>query len=193
MTIRGMATKRVRPSSAATKKRILEAARTLFSENGFDRTTIRLVAARAVIHPSLVMRYFGNKEDLFASAVSFDLRLPDLAAMAAKKRGGFLARYFVERWEGPRAGDELPALLRVAVTHSEGRVKLIHIFEEQLAPAIAEIVPGKRAKVCAALIATQALGMAFTRYVVQLPAVVSLSTDQIATALGETFQHYLDS
>lgn len=44
-----------------------------------------------------------------------------------------MARYFVERWEGPEAGDELPALLRVAVTHSEGRAKLVRIFEEQLA------------------------------------------------------------
>lgn len=188
-----MVTKRVRPNSAATKERILEAARTLFSENGFDRTTIRLVAARAVIHPSLVMRYFGTKEDLFASAVSFDLRLPDLAAITPKKRGEFLARYFIERWEGPEAGDELPALLRVAVTHSEGRAKLVRIFEEQLAPLIAKLVPGKQAKVCAALIATQALGLAFTRYVIQLPAVVSLSTDQIAVALGRTFQRYLDS
>jgi AcrR family transcriptional regulator len=188
-----MATKGVRPSSAATKERILEAARALFSENGFDRTTIRLVAARAVIHPSLVMRYFGDKEGLFASAVSFDLRIPDLASIAPRKRGEFLARYFVKRWEGPEAGDELPALLRVAVTHSEGRSKLIHIFEEQLAPLIAKIVPRKQAKVCAALIATQALGMAFTRYVIQLPAVVSLSTDQITAALGETFQRYLDS
>jgi hypothetical protein len=50
------------------------------------------------------MRYFGDKEGLFASAVSFDLRLPGLASIAPRKRGEFLARYFVKRWEGPEAG-----------------------------------------------------------------------------------------
>ncbi|GAB3746332.1 TetR/AcrR family transcriptional regulator [Microlunatus parietis] len=48
-----------------TRARILTAARDLFAENGFDRTTIRAVATAAATDPALVMRYFGSKEELF--------------------------------------------------------------------------------------------------------------------------------
>jgi AcrR family transcriptional regulator len=178
--------------SQATKDRILEAARTLFAERGFERTTVRLVAARAVIHPSLVIRYFGSKEALFAAAVHFELRLPNLAEVKGKRRGEFLAGYFLQRWEGPDAGDELPALLRVAVTHPEGKTQLIRIFQEQLRPALTKILPRHKVASRAALIATQAIGLAFTRYVLELPAVVALSREEIVTAVGGTFQRYLE-
>jgi len=178
--------------SQPTRDRILDAARLLFGELGFERTTVRLVATRASIHPSLVMRYFGSKEGLFAAAAKFDLRLPDLSGVNQKKRGEFLARYFLDRWEGPDAGEELPALLRVAVTHPEGKAQLYRIFRDQLEPAIAKIVRRQHVSNCAAFIATQAIGLAFTRYVLQLPAVVALSGSQIIETVGETLQRYLE-
>ncbi|MFE3519051.1 TetR family transcriptional regulator [Streptomyces sp. NPDC059166] len=53
----------------ATEHRILEGARGLFAEKGFDRTTIRAVAASAGVDPALVMQYFGSKRELFTRAV----------------------------------------------------------------------------------------------------------------------------
>lgn len=47
---------------------ILGAARALFAETGFERATIRAVAARAGVDPALVMQYYGSKEGLFAAA-----------------------------------------------------------------------------------------------------------------------------
>src|SRR3954447_6159444 len=51
-----------------TEASILGAARELFAEGGFERTTIRAVAARAGVDPALVMQYYGNKEHLFGCA-----------------------------------------------------------------------------------------------------------------------------
>ncbi|WP_330456581.1 TetR family transcriptional regulator [Streptomyces sp. NBC_00820] len=53
----------------ATEARILASARELFAEKGFDRTTIRAVAAAASVDPALVMQYFGSKRELFSQAV----------------------------------------------------------------------------------------------------------------------------
>jgi AcrR family transcriptional regulator len=53
----------------ATEARILDSARELFAERGFDRTTIRAVATSAGVDPALVMQYFGSKRQLFAAAV----------------------------------------------------------------------------------------------------------------------------
>ena len=55
-----------------TKAVILAAARERFAESGYEGTTIRGVAADANIDPSMVMRYFGNKDQLFAAAAEFD-------------------------------------------------------------------------------------------------------------------------
>src|SRR4051794_1553668 len=52
-----------------TEQRILEAARKLFADLGFERTTIRAVAKAAEVDPALVMQYFGSKQDLFSEAV----------------------------------------------------------------------------------------------------------------------------
>ncbi|MGW1274152.1 TetR/AcrR family transcriptional regulator [Streptomyces sp. NPDC002491] len=53
----------------ATEVRILDSARELFAEKGFERTTIRAVAAAASVDPALVMQYFGSKRELFSQAV----------------------------------------------------------------------------------------------------------------------------
>ena len=53
-----------------TELRILAAARRLFGEHGYDRTTIRAIAAAADSDAGLVMRYFGSKEQLFAEVVA---------------------------------------------------------------------------------------------------------------------------
>ncbi|MFF1923218.1 TetR/AcrR family transcriptional regulator [Streptomyces sp. NPDC058221] len=53
----------------ATEARILDCAREQFAAKGFDRTTIRAVAATADVDPALVMQYFGSKRGLFTQAV----------------------------------------------------------------------------------------------------------------------------
>ena len=66
-----------------TRRAILQAAREQFHDLGYDGASIRSIAALADIDPSMVMRYYGSKEGLFAAAVDVDLRLPDLTACPA--------------------------------------------------------------------------------------------------------------
>lgn len=175
--------------SQPTRDRILAAARRLFAEEGFERTTIRMVAAEADIHPSLVMRYYTNKEGLFAAAADFDLELPDLAAVPRAEIGRTMARHFLKRWEARQ--EQLPALLRAGATHEQAREKLIQLFAEQVAPTIAKVCPPERALECAGLLASQTLGLAFTRYVLRLPPVVALPEETIVERIGETLQRYI--
>ena len=57
-----------RPGGAGTRERIAEAARRLFAERGFDRTSVRAVAAEAGVDPALVHHYFGTKQRLVIEA-----------------------------------------------------------------------------------------------------------------------------
>jgi AcrR family transcriptional regulator len=80
---------------------------------GYERTTVRSVAAGAGIDPALVIRYFGSKEGLFAAAAEFTLDLPDLAAARPDALAEILLPRFFAVWE--QDGAFLP-LLRAAAT-----------------------------------------------------------------------------
>ena len=90
----------MRRSSVETKAVILTAARERFAESGFEKATIRAIAADANIDPSMVMRYFGSKDQLFAAAADFDLQIPDLSDVARDQLGERLVTHFLNRWEG---------------------------------------------------------------------------------------------
>jgi AcrR family transcriptional regulator len=178
--------------SKDTPQRILVSARRLFALHGFERTTIRAVAADAEIDPAMVMRYYGSKTGLFAAAAQHDLQLPDLMQVPRNEIGQRLVRHFLARWEGPNAGDELPLLLRAAATSPAAVTRMHDIFKHQLMPAVAAVTSPKQSRHCAALIATQMVGLGFTRYVVRVPAVVALPSSVIIDQVGATIQRYID-
>lgn len=59
-----------RRDAAATRAALLKAARELFIERGFDRTTVRDIAARAGVNQALLFRYFGGKDAVFRTAMT---------------------------------------------------------------------------------------------------------------------------
>src|ERR1700761_8652121 len=52
-----------------TEARILDAATEVFFSAGYDRTTIRAVAAAAGVDAGLVMHYFGSKQELYRRVI----------------------------------------------------------------------------------------------------------------------------
>lgn len=168
---------------------ILAAARERFAADGYERATIRAIAADAGIDPSMVMRYFGNKEGLFAAAAEFDLELPDLTAVPRDQVGMALAAHFLERWERDEA---LLILLRASVTNDAVAERMRTIFAAQLAPVIAKTT-GHAADTPqrASLAASQVLGMALCRYVLAFPPLVDMDRQQIVDWIGPTLQRYL--
>lgn len=173
--------------SDATRAAILRAARERFAAEGYDRATIRAIAADARIDPSMVMRYYGSKEGLFAAAAEFDLRLPDLADVPPSQLGEVLVRHFLDRWE---SDETMAALLRTAATNPGAAERIRAIFAEQVAPAVAraasEDLPRR-----AGLFASQMLGLALTRYVLRLPPMVEMDRADLVAWVAPTVQRYL--
>jgi AcrR family transcriptional regulator len=169
-----------------TKAVILAAARQRFAESGYEAATIRAIAADANIDPSMVMRYFGNKEQLFAAAAEFDLRFPDLSELPRSRVGAAMASHFMVRWE---EDDALIVLLRSATTNAEAAQRMTDIFAAQLLPGLTKVSP-EDAPRRAGLIATQMLGMALCRFVLKLPPVVAMSREELIDWLGPTLQRY---
>ena len=135
----------------------------------------------------MVMRYYGNKEKLFAAAAEFDLRLPDLNGVPREELGEALIGHFLTRWEGD---DTLRALLRAAVTNEAAADRMRQLFVSQLAPTLRELAVDAPA-VRAGLVASQALGLALCRYILEIGPVAALSHADVVAWLGPTLTRYL--
>ena len=177
------------PKSQRTRAAILQAAQELFATQGYERTTVRDVAARAAIDPAMVMRYFGSKEGLFAAAAEFDLHLPDLTRVPRESLGGVLVGHFIDRWE---ADDTFMALLRAAATNAAAAERVGAVLSGQVVPAIAAISPDPATtQARAALLVSQFLGLALCRYVLRLPPMVALTRAQIIRRIAPNIQQIL--
>jgi hypothetical protein len=137
----------------------------------------------------MVMRYYGNKEKLFAAAAEFDLKLPDITTTPRSRLGVTLVEHFLHRWE---SDDALAALLRAAMTNPAAATRMQQIFASQLAPHVAAVCPDPaQADTRATLVATQILGFGLCRYVLRLPPALHMPPDEVIAWLGPTIQRYL--
>lgn len=136
------------------------------------------------------MPTLSKKAKLLAAAANFDLRLPDLREQPKAQAGRVLIEHFLARWDGD---DSLEAMLRAAVTDKAVRARLLETFSAQIVPVVASLTGDSEAAVTerSGLVATQILGLALCRYVLELHSVVSLEHDQIVKRIGPTIQAYL--
>jgi AcrR family transcriptional regulator len=180
--------------SAKTKAAILDAARVRFARHGFGATTIRAVADDASIDPSMVMRYFGSKDGLYAAATAIDLQLTSFADVAPDALGVAIALHFLDRWETPSTGQPLRALLSTSLSDTRAADQVRQIFMTQLQPIVQRLRGGDTAEndERAALIASQILGFALCRYIIGLEPLVNLDTQSATAWLAPAIQHYLD-
>lgn len=185
-TLVGMSEERPRRSDG-TRAAILRAARERFAADGYERATIRAIAADASIDPSMVMRYYGNKERLFAAAAEFDLRLPALTGVPVAELAAVLVGHFLDRWEGD---ETLMALLRAGVTNPAAAERMRQIFASQLGPLAERLAPDQP-HTRAGLVSSQVLGVALCRYVLKLPPVVAMDRAEVVAWLAPTVHRYL--
>jgi AcrR family transcriptional regulator len=175
--------------SDVTRAAILSAARHRFATDGYERATIRAIAADAAIDPAMVMRYYGNKERLFAAAAEFDLRLPDAARLPRTGYGRALIRHFLDRWE---TDGTFVALLRAAATNDAARDRMRDVFAGQLIPLVAAVAPADgRTADRAGLVASQMIGLAMTRYVLALPPMAGMPRQDVIAWIAPVLQRYL--
>lgn len=181
-----MASTRLR-NAADTRADILAAARVRFGADGYERTTLRAVAADVGVDPALVIRYFGSKQDLFAAAAEFTLDLPDLTQVDPDRVAETLLPRFFAVWEDDTT---FVALLRAAMTSSTAADTMRTVFATQVAPALMAVAPDHAEK-RAGLLGAFVIGLATTRYVLANPAVANLSHAELISWAAPVVRHLL--
>ncbi|MET9260197.1 TetR family transcriptional regulator [Amycolatopsis sp. NPDC004079] len=183
-----------RPAGQDTRAVLLEAARTVFAENGYERATVRSIAARAGVDAAMVNHWFGGKEGLFAQAV---LKLPfEPAELVTVLRdgpvdelGARIVHTFLTRWDGV-GGDTFQALIRSIASHEAASTVLREFFSQFFTTLLSETGVDRR-ELRVALCASQLVGMGLVRYVARFPPMVEAEVDTLITAVAPTLQRYL--
>lgn len=166
-----------------TEQRILTAARHLFAEVGYERATIRAVAARSEVDPALVMQYFGRKEDLFRQAIHG--AADDLPPIRPERLTEVLLDVLTLKLSEPPAN--ALALLRSMLTHPEA-TEQVRIATDRQLRHIAAAIPAEDAQLRAALLLATSLGVTVARYLLALDPLREATPDQIADLLRPQFQ-----
>src|ERR1700730_9590875 len=164
-----MASPRTR-NATKTRADILAAARRRFGSDGYERTTLRAVAADVGVDPALVIRYFGSKQDLCAAAADFTIDLPDLTAVHPDDVADALLPSFFAVWENDTT---FVALLRAAMKSPIAAHTIRRLFATQVAPKLPAVTPDHPAQ-RAGRMGAFVIGLATTRSVLATPAVADL-------------------
>ncbi|HEU5474546.1 MAG TPA: TetR family transcriptional regulator [Actinophytocola sp.] len=184
-----------RPGGTDTKTALLDAARQVFSEQGYDGATVRAIATRAGVDAAMVNHWFGSKEGLFVQAVlqlPFDPKdlLDRLTAGPTDTLGERLVRTFLTTWDAT-GGGHFTALVRSVSSHEQAAHLLNDFFVKQVFTRIAGAVAPDTPQFRGSLVGSQIVGIGMARYVVKFEPIASADIETIVRAAAPNVQRYL--
>ncbi len=156
---------------------------------------MRGIAVRAEVDAALVHHYFGTKQQLFVAASEFPVDVPEaVARVVAGPREGLgerFVQYVVEVWDRPEVRPMLMGIVRSAATDRTAAAMMRQMLAEGPFLALARAIDLPDARLRATLAGTQLMGLVMARYVIEVPPVASMSSAELAAAIGPTIDRYL--
>ncbi|MEU5951321.1 TetR family transcriptional regulator [Streptomyces sp. NPDC047525] len=183
------ATGPARRDAEATKAAIIRAARYLLARHAHADITLKAVAERAGVSPPLILKYFGNKDALFARIMSFEADADALldAPLAA------LGHHMVHHLLTGQAEHGADPILRIvfAPLHREQGDTLRTNFRTQVVERLRERLEGPDAGVRAELAVGTLLGLGVMYGIARGPHVRGTPIDEITERYAPTVQAFL--
>ncbi|MEU0572201.1 TetR family transcriptional regulator [Nonomuraea sp. NPDC005983] len=161
-----------------TRRRILEAARRTFGELGYERATIRAIAAEAGVDKSSVIQYFGTKQQLFRESLDFCVDVGSLAGGDPGRSAENYLRAMLERW-GTAPDGPMAVLLRTSLTSEEAAQMLREHVTSEAIDQIAPGVSGPDARLRAALAGAVMFGITVHRHLLRMPDLAEADLDDV--------------
>jgi len=179
-----------RRDAAGSRQALLTAARDLFDERGFQRTTTRDIGERAGLDPTLISRYFGSKAALYLATMRAEFAADSSPGdlLAASRMTELLDRV------GDRgAGPIFDAALRRhpdAAVDAEAKALLAERVVDPLVAALTERNVDE-AELLAEIVGAAFIGVAVGRHTRAFPALSAANSERIAELLSRAFDGLL--
>nr|WP_223297302.1 TetR family transcriptional regulator [Catenulispora acidiphila] len=163
-----------------TRESIISAARPLFLENGYRRTTLRAVAAAAGVDAALIAYHFGSKKGLFAHVMQVQCAEALTTGAVLDADPATLADRLIDAvtdlWEDPD-------FRRLTDQGDEAAQAIGEYLETELLTRLVEFLGGRDATARATAAVTILGGLIYTRYINPLPTPAALTPSQARHAL----------
>ena len=183
-----------RPAGQNTRDALLGAARSEFSERGYQGARVRSIATSAGVDAAMVNHWFGGKEGLFVAAMDLPINPEQLIAHLLDgdiaDLGERIVRTFLSVWDA-NAGGAFVALLRSVATHEQAARMMREFVSQTLFAKLAAAVGPDRSDLRAALCGSQVVGLGMARYVIKLEPLASADVATLAATIGPNLQRYL--
>ncbi len=178
------------------REALLAVARDIIAQRGYLGLTLRTAAAAAGTTPDVAMRYYRNRDDLFAAALKLPVdpasAIPALVAPGIEGMGERLVRFMLETLKDPEARAELVALARTGMTAGHAVTSVQDFIERGVIDKVASAVGVPDARMRSALITSYLMGIAITRYGVRLEPLASASEEEVIRMVAPVIQDLLD-
>ncbi|MFF6805448.1 TetR family transcriptional regulator [Streptomyces sp. NPDC012616] len=180
----------VRRDAEATRAAILRAARYLLARQAHADITLKAVAERAGVSAPLVLKYFGNKDALFARVMSFQEDADALLDAPLERLGRHMVRHVLVS-QRERGADPL---LRIAFAplHGDHGDVLRANFRTQVTERLAARLNGAHRGVRAELAVAALLGLGVMFGIARGSELRAMPVDDVADRYGPTIQTHLD-
>ncbi|WP_026119767.1 TetR/AcrR family transcriptional regulator [Nocardiopsis ganjiahuensis] len=172
---------------------ILTAARALFAEHGFERTTIRAVADRAEVDPALVMQNFGSKNALFEAAARWAVPTEGLVLADRSELPRAALQHVLDSFDDVDRRPEAEALLRSALTHPAAQAQLRDHVMGETQERVAATIGGPDAELRAALLNACTLGLTISRYLIGVQVLADADPRDLKRILEPALESIVDS
>lgn len=184
-----------RPGVSGTREAILEAARRRFAELGYDRTSLRGIAADAGVDQALIAHFFGSKMQLFVSVVEVPIPTDAIVARVLggdrEDIGERTARTVATLLGDPDLQGRVMGLLRAATSEPEAARMVRELVTRRIWGPLAESLGVEDADLRVSLVASQIVGVVMVRHILEAEPLASLSDDQLVDLIAPTLQRYL--
>lgn len=175
---------------------VLAAAKARFAAEGYEKTTLRAIAADAHVDASMVLYLFGSKADLFRESLRLILD-PDVLVAALEGPpegiGERMVRVYLKMWESPDTAASMRVMLQSATSNSDAHVAFRSFMQDYVLTAVSGVLGGggEQARLRAMLAASNLVGTAMLRYVMAVPPMATLDGEDVVRLLAPTVTRYL--
>lgn len=174
-----------RAARTPTQSAIWNAARRLFREKGYAGSSVRDIGAEAGVDPSLVIRHFGSKEQLFLDTMQLDLAANPLTSAPLATLGESFIDFVLTSDEQVRG--VFIALLRASETGGiSSRLREAH--HEWFVNPLRERMTGADADLRARLAAALVGGLLYSVWVAGDEALLAAEHDEVVRRYGALLQ-----
>ena len=179
------------PSDDITKQ-VLDAARAAYARRGYLNTTLKGVAAAAGVAPDGVRRYYDNREALFVAAMRlpFDpaMSIAQLLAPGIDGLGERLVRVTLRMLDDPETRDQLADMVKDGAGATKATAALREFFETEMVDRVVAALGVPDARMRVVLVTSYLMGVATSRYVLQVEPLASASEDAVVAMVGPMVQ-----